>query len=553
MPVIYVTGGNPIVSPVLTLTSPVTDNTPDFTLAGDLAAADVTRFQYANNSSFTGATDITHTITAPEDAANSFNFSTGALANGTWYFRARVERPVIGNSGWSNTVSETIATSSLNAATLAWVNEVNALAGSSVVSTTQQTNVDALVVGMIADGSFALMDRVWLFAGESVSHQARVDLIHPTTSTKLVVTGTPAAFNVGGYKGDASTFFINSGFTPSTNGVNFLLNTASMGTYEQTYVTDSNYKMGSFSLSNNVMGNHINSVGQSFSLNGGNASVTDSSFATGCWIISRPSGATLNLYRNGGASPLGGSQAAAATALDNVNFGILSRGLGGTFDSRSAAQLSIAFVGGALSAAQATALANRFNDYMIAWNRNQFNQHVTTTALDPAHTVSGMTLSPDNLIIQNSIGVIGFSRSVASASTGKKWCEMTFVASGAGNSGIGISNGTANFSTMPYLGNDNNSIGYLVDGTVRLNNGVVTTLATYGPGDVITMEADLGAHTVQFAKNGGAMSSTINITALGTAVPLYPTVSPDQGGSLLIINFGASWSTRTPTSGYGVW
>jgi hypothetical protein len=112
MPVIYVTGGNPIVSPVLTLTSPTTDTTPDFTLTGDLAAADVIRFQYANNSSFTGATDITHTITAPEDAANSFSFSTGALANGTWYFRARVERPVIGNSNYSNVVTETIATSS---------------------------------------------------------------------------------------------------------------------------------------------------------------------------------------------------------------------------------------------------------------------------------------------------------------------------------------------------------------------------------------------------------------------------------------------------------
>jgi hypothetical protein len=112
MPVIYVTGGNPIVSPVLALTSPTTDNTPDFTLTGDLAVNDVTRFQYANNSSFTGATDITHTITAPEDAANAFSFSTGALANGTWYFRARVERPVVGNSAWSNTVTETIVVAS---------------------------------------------------------------------------------------------------------------------------------------------------------------------------------------------------------------------------------------------------------------------------------------------------------------------------------------------------------------------------------------------------------------------------------------------------------
>jgi hypothetical protein len=99
-------------APVLVLTSGASDNTPDFTLTGDLLLADTVRFQYSTSAVFSGASEITNAIDAGEDAANVLNFSTGTLANGTWYFRARIERPGTEGaaiSGWSNT--ETIAIS----------------------------------------------------------------------------------------------------------------------------------------------------------------------------------------------------------------------------------------------------------------------------------------------------------------------------------------------------------------------------------------------------------------------------------------------------------
>jgi len=95
-------------APTLALTSPNTDTTPDFTLAGDLVVGDTVRFQYSTSSGFAGASELTNTIDAAEDSANSITFTTGALALGTWYFRARIERPVAGNSDWSNTVTDTI-------------------------------------------------------------------------------------------------------------------------------------------------------------------------------------------------------------------------------------------------------------------------------------------------------------------------------------------------------------------------------------------------------------------------------------------------------------
>lgn len=90
-------------APTLTLISGATDNTPDFTLTGDLVVGDTVRFQYSTSVVFSGASEITNTIDAGEDAANELDFSTGALADGTWYFRARTERPGHITSDWSNT------------------------------------------------------------------------------------------------------------------------------------------------------------------------------------------------------------------------------------------------------------------------------------------------------------------------------------------------------------------------------------------------------------------------------------------------------------------
>lgn len=98
-------------TPTLTLISGATDNTPDFTyVASDLAVNDVVRVQYSTDPGFSGASEITNTIDAGEDAANELDFSTGTLADGTWYFRARTERTGHTNGGWSNTQTETIDT-----------------------------------------------------------------------------------------------------------------------------------------------------------------------------------------------------------------------------------------------------------------------------------------------------------------------------------------------------------------------------------------------------------------------------------------------------------
>lgn len=94
--------------PVLTWTSPSSDNTPDFTVDISLTSAvagNVVTLQIDTNSSFPAPTTYTHTLTAPEILAGSFSMATGTIADGTYFARCRIT-----GTGWSNTVTVTIAT-----------------------------------------------------------------------------------------------------------------------------------------------------------------------------------------------------------------------------------------------------------------------------------------------------------------------------------------------------------------------------------------------------------------------------------------------------------
>jgi hypothetical protein len=110
-------------APVLTWDTGPTDNTPTFTAvfddtkvwaSGEIDGSnyDVITLQWDTDSGFGSVDSDTNTIDAAELLAGNVNFTTGALANGTWYARCRHNHVVAGVdniSDWSNTVSETIA------------------------------------------------------------------------------------------------------------------------------------------------------------------------------------------------------------------------------------------------------------------------------------------------------------------------------------------------------------------------------------------------------------------------------------------------------------
>lgn len=118
-------GGDPLApgAPVLTWDTGPEDNTPTFTsvfddskiwAAGEIDGSnyDVIELEWDTHSGFGSPDTDQNTLDAAELLAGNAEFTTGVLADGTWYARCRHNHVVAGVehwSPWSNTVSETIA------------------------------------------------------------------------------------------------------------------------------------------------------------------------------------------------------------------------------------------------------------------------------------------------------------------------------------------------------------------------------------------------------------------------------------------------------------
>lgn len=253
------------------------------------------------------------------------------------------------------------AASGFDAATTAWVAAVVAAGGA--VSATQKTRVDTLITGLKSDSLFTLIDRLWLFAGESDAKQANIDIVNLGTHTPQGTITLSAA----GYTGNASTGYLDSNFTPSSAGGQFTQNSCHIGAYVNTQTggtwigtTDTGGGYYAYLSGAATFCAELNSGGfPAYSVPG-----------NGLYVVSRTGSATFNVYRNGG-----GATALTDTSSGNINnklFISASCGNAGSPTSFSSDPLKAAWFGGGLNATQAGNLATRINTYMTAWGVNTF-------------------------------------------------------------------------------------------------------------------------------------------------------------------------------------
>ena len=99
-----------LIPPTLDWDDETNDNTPDFTIdfGPDAIVGDVIRLQYSSTSDFASVTQATDTLDSAALAAGLLSLALSALADGTYYMRARLERGGI-YSRWSNTETVTIS------------------------------------------------------------------------------------------------------------------------------------------------------------------------------------------------------------------------------------------------------------------------------------------------------------------------------------------------------------------------------------------------------------------------------------------------------------
>ena len=115
---------------------------------------------------------------------------------------------------------------------------------------------------------------------------------------------------------------------------------------------------------------------------------------------------------------------------------------------------------------------------------------------------------------------------------------------------IGFGTTSMNYQGNPYggfPGNDNQSIGYCSDGTIRYNGSVLTTglsLSTWTDGDIIDIVIDNYNQSLFVRVNGGNWNNNLNsnpvTNSLGIEIiygPFFPVLCPGYEGTMTIQNF----------------
>lgn len=130
-------------APLMTWASTSSDSTPDFDIdlpsgvgdGTDAAAGDVLHIQYSDDAWVTPQEYVSYTLLSGDITADTISESgISAIADGSYVFRARLERSGVGNSAWTSDVSVTIDTALPLAPT--YEGEASAIHSSAVLTAT---------------------------------------------------------------------------------------------------------------------------------------------------------------------------------------------------------------------------------------------------------------------------------------------------------------------------------------------------------------------------------------------------------------------------------
>lgn len=236
--------------------------------------------------------------------------------------------------------------------TTAWVAQVVTNGGT--VSAGRQTIVNTFIVCLKANSLFTTLDRYWLLAGENTP-SALTDMVGLTLAAN---SGATFAASVG-YTGNGNSGFVNSNYNPSTQGVNFTLNSASFGgQIQNNRVTNSNildFGDGDSAFTNVTSLGPKNVAGNSslqFNATSGTA-VATSATSQGSWVATRTSSTGGALYYNGSISAPGGAYTKTSSAVPNANFFMVGASQGASNIGASTDQESTFFAGAGWNATQA--------------------------------------------------------------------------------------------------------------------------------------------------------------------------------------------------------
>lgn len=246
-----------------------------------------------------------------------------------------------------------------DSATTAW----EAAVGAINVSSGRKDLVNALIVGLKADGIWTKLDRLWIFAAEN-TQSALVDLKATATATAV---NSPSFSADDGYTGNGSTSYINTNYNPSGSS-NFTGNAACFGIWDISTSSNS----GTVPIGISYFGHlsegtiHYPDGNSYWRVNTSGGGLTVAYPGPGLFMANRSTSGANQLYRNGSSIV---SDTVSATALTSTNFYVCARNNDSgtpTAGSHSTDQIAAAIFGGTLTGTEHGNLYTRLRTYMTA-------------------------------------------------------------------------------------------------------------------------------------------------------------------------------------------
>ncbi len=234
------------------------------------------------------------------------------------------------------------------------INRANA-EGFTLPSSTTLGHIDALISAYKSSGVWTKMDRLYNFAynNTALTNFARIDWKNPSTSPLIIFNGG-ITYVVSGFMGNGVDGYLNTHFTPSTDGVNYTQNNASRTALVYNTPTTGNAIDGNTPAGNNgffIASTSAHRINGTNNIVGGNVNLG----GVGLKSINRYNATDLRLYNR----TTENIRTSTSTILPPVEQYIF-RNVGNYSNS----EISNYMLGSSLTLTEVTAIRNDYNTYL---------------------------------------------------------------------------------------------------------------------------------------------------------------------------------------------
>lgn len=229
----------------------------------------------------------------------------------------------------------------------------------------RQILIQTLVAGLIDDGIWSKLDFLYLLAAHA-QDSSLLNWINPGTHDATVINLLAANYIIDrGWTGNGVNGYLNTNYTPSTDAINYALNSASIGVYVRTDVNEDKFDIGV----QPIAGNNYISITSRYSniayIKNNNGITTNiaNTDSRGFFINTRLDATDQDLYKNK-VKIIDGNDV--SVAIPNDVIIILALNINGVPSLECTKQISTAFTGAGMTQTDVNNFTDRLELFLDA-------------------------------------------------------------------------------------------------------------------------------------------------------------------------------------------